>query len=315
MATSIQTPKATCRTGIAGVLTLLLLTSVLANFAFFSADSSTFSFDSEDSPVISDDSSSITTLESSSFTAARSGARAIAGWSDIGASSSPAVGSAVAVESVSGDIYSGGIFSGSSSMSLGPNAVSSTTYIQPWFGKSDSSGNWQWAETGVLSGGANSESTLSGIAVSANGDLYVTGMFYGTIDFGSHSLTSTGYYDTYTAKANSAGQWQWASALQGNGDYDGTTVTTLDAVWPTAIAASNSGVMISGLFIGNTDVGTAVDSGGTSGDDAEIFVAKYTSSGSLQWTAEARGPAFKRLKQCIWNQMEIHGFRVPLMEI
>jgi preprotein translocase subunit SecG len=293
MATSIQTPKATCRTGIAGVLTLLLLTSVLANFAFFSADSSTFSFDSEDSPVISDDSSSITTLESSSFTAARSGARAIAGWSDIGASSSPAVGSAVAVESVSGDIYSGGIFSGSSSMSLGPNAVSSTTYIQPWFGKSDSSGNWQWAETGVLSGGANSESTLSGIAVSANGDLYVTGMFYGTIDFGSHSLTSTGYYDTYTAKANSAGQWQWASALQGNGDYDGTTVTTLDAVWPTAIAASNSGVMISGLFIGNTDVGTAVDSGGTSGDDAEIFVAKYTSSGSLQWTAEARGPAFQ----------------------
>ena len=30
------------------------------------------------------------------------------------------------------------------------------------------------------------------------------------------------------AKLSSSGQWMWAEALRGNGDYDGTLVTSID---------------------------------------------------------------------------------------
>lgn len=274
---------------IASGITLLLLVGIFSSFSLIIIDDSTLNSNSGVGVLVEDDTSSTPLLFSP-----RTSARAITGWSDIGSSPSAAIGQTVAVEPVSGDIYSGGVFSGASSISFGQQSVSSTTNIQPWIAKSDSAGNWKWAATGAVTGGSSAQSTLSGIAVSANGDVYVTGMFSdSTIAFGSHSVSTTGYYDTYIAKANSAGQWQWASALHGNGVYDGVSVTTLDAVWPTALAASNSGVMISGLFIGNTDVGIAADSGGTSGVDAEIFVAKYDAAGSLQWTDEARGPNFQ----------------------
>ena len=104
------------------------------------------------------------------------------------------------------------------------------------------------------------------------------------------TLTSTGYYDCWTAKLSSSGQWQWAQALRGNGDIDAGTATTLDIVYGTAIATdSNNNPIIGGWFLGNTDVGVAADTGAQSGADIEVFVAKYGNSGNLQWTEVARG--------------------------
>ncbi|MEC7589608.1 MAG: thrombospondin type 3 repeat-containing protein, partial [Candidatus Thermoplasmatota archaeon] len=96
--------------------------------------------------------------------------------------------------------------------------------------------------------------------------------------------------DCWTAKLSSSGQWQWAQALRGNGDYDGVTVTTLDVVYGTSITTdSNSNPVVGGWFLGNTDVGVAADTGAQDGTDIEVFVAKYGNSGNLQWTEVARG--------------------------
>ncbi len=224
------------------------------------------------------------------------GARTATGWSQFGDSSNPANIADLAVLSSNGDIYVGGMMSASSALSFGSQTASSSATVQPWFAKSNDSGNWQWANAVPVTGGQFAEASVGGIAVSSTGDMYVTGMFYDNITFGSINLKSTGYYDCYIAKANSAGQWQWAQALHGNGDYDGTTVMTLDVVWGNAIDVDSSGnVIIGGFFIGNTDVGVAVDSGGASGNDAEIFVAKYSGSGNLQWTKDARGAGFQEV--------------------
>mgnify|MGYP003325183773 CR=1 FL=1 len=89
----------------------------------------------------------------------------------------------------------------------------------------------------------------------------------------------------------------WAEALRGNGDYDGTLVTSIDWVQGTSITTdSNSNVIAGGFFLGNTDAGTSgdgVNNGKLDLNDAEIYLVKYSNSGSLQWLEDARGQGFQ----------------------
>ena len=142
-------------------------------------------------------------------------------------------------------------------MTLGSTSITSGQYIEPWIAKADANGNWQWIQKVSITGISQyAEATVQDISVAPNGDIFATGMFCDTISFGSITLTSTGYWDCWTAKLSSSGQWQWAQALRGNGDYDGVTVTTLDVVYGTSITTdSNSNPVVGGWFLGNTDVG------------------------------------------------------------
>ena len=211
-------------------------------------------------------------------------------WSASGSASNPAVMNSIDTSS-NNEIVAAGIISGSTTMSIGSSSVTSGQLIEPWIGKSDSNGNWQWITKVSITGTTQyAEATLQDISVAPNGDIFATGMFYDSISFGSISLTSTGYWDCWTAKLSPNGQWQWAQALRGNGDYDGVTVTTLDVVYGTSITTDSfSNPIIGGWFLGNTDVGVAADTGAQNGDDIEVFVAKYSNSGNLQWSEVARG--------------------------
>lgn len=228
------------------------------------------------------------------------GQKTISDWSSSGSAPSNALVRGMDVGS-NGDIVLAGVMSSGMTLSMGSQSVTSNSYLTPWFAKSDSSGNWLWAETIVNSGiSQNSEVTVSDIVVASNGDIFATGMFYESATFGSIVLTSTGYYDFWIAKLTSSGQWAWAEALHGNGDYDGTLVTTLDVVWGTSITTdSNNDVYAGGLFLGNTDVGVATDTGGQSSADIEVFIAKYSNSGNLQWTEVARGSGAQEVNSMI----------------
>ncbi len=211
-------------------------------------------------------------------------------WSASGSAANPAVLRSVDT-SPSNEIVVSGVISGSTTMTLGSTSITSGQYIEPWIAKADANGNWQWIQKVSITGSSQyAEATVQDISVAPNGDIFATGMFYDTISFGSITLTSTGYWDCWTAKLSSSGQWQWAQALRGNGDYDGVTVTTLDVVYGTSITTdSNSNPVVGGWFLGNTDVGVAADTGAQDGTDIEVFVAKYGNSGNLQWTEVARG--------------------------
>ena len=211
-------------------------------------------------------------------------------WSASGSAANPAVLRSVD-SSPSNEIVVSGVISGSTTMTLGSTSITSGQYIEPWIAKADANGNWQWIQKVSITGTSQyAEATVQDISVAPNGDIFATGMFYDTISFGSITLTSTGYWDCWTAKLSSSGQWQWAQALRGNGDYDGVTVTTLDVVYGTSITTdSNSNPVVGGWFLGNTDVGVAADTGAQDGTDIEVFVAKYGNSGNLQWTEVARG--------------------------
>ena len=221
-------------------------------------------------------------------------------WSASGSAANPVV--AISVDTSSNnEMVVAGVISGSTTMSMGSASVTSGQYVEPWIAKADSNGNWQWIEKISVTGTSQyAEATITDIAVAPNGDIFATGMFYESISFGSINLVSTGYWDCWTAKISSSGQWQWADSLNGDGDYDGITVTTLDVVYGTSITTdSNSNPIIGGFFLGNTDVGVAADTGAQSGDDIEIFVAKYSNSGSFQWSEVARGQGIQEVNSMI----------------
>ncbi|HRF19894.1 MAG TPA: SBBP repeat-containing protein, partial [Chitinophagaceae bacterium] len=119
--------------------------------------------------------------------------------------------------------------------------------------------------------------------VDGSGNVCVTGVFQGTVDFdpgaGTVSLTSAGSYDVLFAKYDADGNYVYAKALGGTGSDFGN-----------GIAVDGSGnVYVTGYFSGTADfdpgAGTAnIISAGTQ----DIFFAKYDASGNYVY-AKALG--------------------------
>lgn len=121
-----------------------------------------------------------------------------------------------------------------------------------------------------------------GVAVDPAGNRYVVGDYHTSIDLGDGSVVSTGGYDGFIAKFSPTGALLWKQLLQSAGDNSARGV---------AIDGQGN-VIATGNFV------ATVDFGGinlTSVDDlfghrwADIFVAKYSSSGVLQWAKRFGG--------------------------
>lgn len=136
-----------------------------------------------------------------------------------------------------------------------------------------------WAK--VASGSPQNQGT--GIALDNAGNVFITGFFTGTVNFGPYSVTSgAGDRNIFLAKYNNNGTEQW---VQGTGspsfsDY-GMDVCT-----------DNLGnAYITGYFRTTISFGahTVVSAGA---DD--MFLAKYNSAGTCQWAVRGGGSSIDR---------------------
>jgi len=155
----------------------------------------------------------------------------------------------------SGNIYVAGYTAGNldGETNSGGNDIFLTKY--------DASGARQWTR---LSGTAvGDEAGWGAVAVDGSGNIYVTGYTSGNLD----GETNAGGSDAVLIHYNSSGTKQWTRLL-------GTAVS--DSAWAVAVDGSGN-VYISGFTDGN--LGGETNSGGT-----DAFLAKYNSSGTLQWT-------------------------------
>jgi len=140
--------------------------------------------------------------------------------------------------------------------------------------KSDSSGNFKWA----LSQGAaktTSANVLSNcIAVDNSGNPYIAGDFNGTFKIGSTTLSNYGGYDIFIEKFNGSGVSQWAASAGGtsNDHCDG-------------IAIDTSGVYFTGYISGNAAIFGSLSI--YAGSNEDIYLAKYSLSGSAKWVTKA----------------------------
>jgi hypothetical protein len=144
------------------------------------------------------------------------------------------------------------------------------TYIH----KVDANGYLVWAKT---FGGTQNDVGLS-IALDANGNIFVTGHFFGTTDFdpgaGVTELTSNGARDVYILKLDANGDFLWARSFGAANDDFGHSITT-DA---------NGNAYVAGKFKGTVDfdpgVGTAEF---TSAGNDDMFIQKLDANGNLVW--------------------------------
>jgi hypothetical protein len=143
---------------------------------------------------------------------------------------------------------------------------------------------------------AASGSTAHATATDANGNVFITGSFTGTVAFGSTTLTNQGNSDVFLAKyAPATGTWVWA-VRAGGSDFDEAK----------GLAVVGSSVYVLGDFTNSTtntngvlfqDTGTSAGTmvpGATAAVGPDIFLAKYVDQGNaatVAWTQVAGGSA------------------------
>ena len=172
-------------------------------------------------------------------------------------------GESIAVDS-SGNIYITGYFY--ETVDFGGGNVTSAGSTDIFVLKLNSSGTFQWVNTY----GGTSFDFGRGIAVDSSGNIYITGYFYETVDFGGGNLTSAGGADIFVLKLNSSATFQWVSTF-GSTSIDVGEDITVD---------SSGNSYITGYFEGTVDFGAG---NVTSAGAADIFILKLNSSGAFQW--------------------------------
>ena len=195
----------------------------------------------------------------------------------------------------SGNIYVTGIFSGTATIfNVGGGSFKSLTAIGGGTNqdaivvKYNSSGIAQWAaRMGNATAGTDN---ANGVTVDFNGNVYVTGIFTGSVGmYNANDVlfgTINGSVDATAAfivKYNSLGTVVWGISIGGSGADVGNAVT-VDALGNLYTTGSYS-LATSTIIFSAEDIVSSLPNAG--GNDA--FIAKYTTSGNFQWATRVAG--------------------------
>ncbi|MEJ5317934.1 MAG: hypothetical protein WHS63_13065, partial [Tenuifilum sp.] len=158
---------------------------------------------------------------------------------------------------------------------------SSSTKLDIFIAKFDSDGNVAWVKT---VGGSEGDQP-DDLAIDASENLYVSGFFQGTCDFGTgNTLTSDGGNDGFLAKYNSNGVLQWvrkaAFGSSGNERVSAITVGKDGNLYVAGMSQSTSFTVGDGT---NGQNYTNADS------NRDLFTASFTPAGVYRWSKQIPG--------------------------
>lgn len=188
------------------------------------------------------------------------------------------IGNGISVDTV-GNVYVTGNFRGSSNFG---NGITVASVINPGFGspsidafiaKYNSSGLCQWVKTG----GSYQDEHGNAIVVDKAGNAYVTGLFMSNSVFSGVTISAaSGYPDGFIAVYNSSGALTNLKKISST-DYEACYGITLDG---------QGNFYITGIADGNAFFDSLQIQNHGSYD---MFVAKYTTSGTVQWVRTTKG--------------------------
>lgn len=139
------------------------------------------------------------------------------------------VAASVAFDQVGGGIYITGDYFGLAL--FGSNTLNAAGSSDMFLAKYDVMGNLLW----VRSNGGGNLDVATKVGCDLQGNVFVTGHYQMTTQFGPFSATSRGYNDVFLAKFNGNGDAQWLRSMGGTAletcqgmlvDWDGTTYVT-----------------------------------------------------------------------------------------
>ncbi len=145
---------------------------------------------------------------------------------------------------------------------------------------------FQWAK-GI---GGTSAETGEGIATDGSGNVYITGILQGTVDFdpgpGTFTLASAGSQDIYVCKLDATGNFVWAKRIGGAGVDIGQAITVDGA----------GNVFVTGYYDGTVDFdpGAATFNLSSSGGSSDIYILTLNSSGNFMSAVSMGGSGTDR---------------------
>ncbi len=169
----------------------------------------------------------------------------------------------------SGNAVVAGLFSNTAT--FGSTSLSSSGSTDIFAAKyAAASGAVQWAQKG----GGSEADEANAIAVDGSGNVYVAGKFKGSATIATTALASAGGEDGFVGKYNSSGAGQWSASYGGSDGDDGRGVRT----------DGSGNVYVAGTITGTVQYGTVY---ATSAGGRDMALAKYNSSGTVQWVRTA----------------------------
>ncbi|MCL4275779.1 MAG: SBBP repeat-containing protein [Anaerolineales bacterium] len=189
-----------------------------------------------------------------------------------------------------GNVYTAGNFRGTGDFDPGPNVFNLTAAgdfsnffdakLDGFVSKLDINGNFVWARR---LGGVETDQIYD-MAVDTIGNVYITGYFEGTVDFGLgagvSSITSAGERDIFICKLDSNGNLLWAKRMGGTSFDEGNGI----------IVDANGNVYTTGYFI---DIADFDPGAGTfnlvSAGSWDIFISKLDTDGNFVWAKRMGG--------------------------
>lgn len=177
----------------------------------------------------------------------------------------------------SGNVYCTGTFgykaffdSGLNNDSLMTNGMNDDIYLA----KYDNQGVFLWA---IGIGGSGSDYGED-LLLDNQGDIYLTGNFWGTVDFdpgsSTNNISSFGDYDMFLAKYDNSGNHIWAKKIGGTQED-----------WAIKIIGDNNGLIyLTGYFYGTADFDPDDNSFTLSSlGSHDVFISAYNINGELFW--------------------------------
>jgi len=146
--------------------------------------------------------------------------------------------------------------------------------------KLNSNGDFMWAKRL----GNDNLDFASAMALDANGNIFLTGMFKDSIDFdpgtATHNLTSNGAWDIFILKLDNNGNFVWAQNLGGT-SYDKARSISIDA---------NNNLYVAGQFKETADFDFSSNVNElTAADNYDAFVLKLDNDGNFIWVKQFEG--------------------------
>lgn len=169
-----------------------------------------------------------------------------------------------------GNIYITGQFG--RTCTFGKIVKATDFYSNEFIAKYNNNGQIEWIELLQTHGSVD----IAAITIDKKGNPYITGSIRDTVNFSNIIKVPIGDVDIFVAKYNANGKAQWVQSAGGRG-FDGAASIALDA---------KNNVYICGSFQNDATFG---DKHKSKIMGSDLFVAKYTNKGALEWVESGSG--------------------------
>ena len=168
---------------------------------------------------------------------------------------------------LTGSVTGPGVFGSLSAPAVG---ASNNVFVA----RCSAEGIFQW----VRRAGGDADDQGTAIALDAATNIWIAGRFAGSFTIGTTTFNGAGTsraFDAFVAKYDQAGDFLWARQAGGTGT-DSAHAIAMDATGNAYVAGQITGTA--------SFSGTAV-----TGNGLDVFLAKYSAAGNLQWVRKAGG--------------------------